>query len=105
MAAQVVRLRIAPDGLVCKAQQLAFLHLGPGNQRGHADAKRARQAGKQGGRRATVPALDFMDHGAGDACPVGQLAQGPPARLTLQANSCANPLIHRVCYGVHDVIL
>ena len=33
MAAEVVCLRIAPDGLVCQAQQLALLHFGPGNQR------------------------------------------------------------------------
>lgn len=105
MAAEVVRLRVAPDGLVDEAQQLAFLHFGPGNQRGHADAKRAGEAGKQGGRWDTVSALYLVDHGAGDACPVSKLAQGPSARLALQANSCANPLIHRVCYGVHDVIL
>jgi hypothetical protein len=39
-----VRLRIAPDGLIGKAQQFAFLHFRAGNQRGHADAKRAGQA-------------------------------------------------------------
>ena len=105
MAAEVVRLWVAPDGLVCKAQQLALLHFGPGNERGHADAKRTGQTGQQGGCRAAVSAFYLMDHRARDPGPVSKLAQGPSARLAFKANSCANPLIHCVCYGVHDVIL
>ena len=75
MAAQIVALRVVPDGLVSEAQQLALLHFSPRNQGRHADAKRTGKSTQQRRRWTTLAAFYFMDHGPRHARALGKFRE------------------------------